>query len=189
MLKELHESLTADHHYITTHSLVRNSKTSKSVDYFHALIKSEERPLDSMRYYLDWLQYGLYFQINKGPYESLKSLGVDRISNDSLRNQIVNYYDFVVPRNSKLIAWAQDETLEKGSELKDEIMDPYRSSIVEGEVRVYRPTPDTSILRNPQFLELLSKAKFRSSWTEDQYKELLSSLIPLLEHIETELSK
>src|SRR5210317_2071092 len=86
ILKELQTSLSNDFNYISNHSLgYRNNQTIKAVAYFETLIKGEDRSVDSLRHYFNWLTYGLTFQLNSGPYESLKSIGVDKISNDSLR--------------------------------------------------------------------------------------------------------
>jgi len=43
------------------------------------------------------------FNYHKGSYEAIKSTGMDRISNDSLRNQLTDMYDFVLPRVMKFL--------------------------------------------------------------------------------------
>tara|TARA_R110002126_G_scaffold100830_7_gene232578 strand:- start:4687 stop:5391 length:705 start_codon:yes stop_codon:yes gene_type:complete len=54
--------------------------------------------IDSLRHHLDSIWgFGVYIAYNDGPYEALKSSGLDKISNDSLRNEIVNLYSFAFP--------------------------------------------------------------------------------------------
>lgn len=43
------------------------------------------------------LDQGYLLQLNSGPYESVKSTGMDQISSDSVRNALINLYDFTIP--------------------------------------------------------------------------------------------
>lgn len=189
MLAQIHQALKADYDYTYNHSLgYRNNETIKAVQYFFDLMRGVERPSDSLRHYFNWLSYGLSFQVNLGPYESLKSMGLEKISNDSLRNQIVYFYDFVVPRSRDLINWGQDGANEDGK-LKNSLMGSFQYEVVDNKVSVFRPTPDKSIIENPKFLELLKSAEFRSNWTKNQFNEYLGFMKPLKENIENELKK
>jgi hypothetical protein len=54
--------------------------------------------IDSVRHHLDSVWgFGVYIAYNEGPYEALKSSGLDKISNDSLRNEIAKLYSFSLP--------------------------------------------------------------------------------------------
>ncbi|OIQ30863.1 MAG: hypothetical protein BM564_01230 [Bacteroidetes bacterium MedPE-SWsnd-G2] len=53
---------------------------------------------DDLLKYIRWSRWGIIFSYNQGPYETLKSSGLDKIKNDSLRFEITNYYDFTIPR-------------------------------------------------------------------------------------------
>lgn len=54
--------------------------------------------MDSLQNYFGWTNLGIILKINKGPYQGLKSMGLDKISNDIIRNGIQSFYDFKVPR-------------------------------------------------------------------------------------------
>lgn len=189
MLEELRQALSADQDHVEEHLLgYRNLETIKSVKYFHDLLRGQERPIDSLRYYFDWLTYGLTFQVNLGPYESLKSMGIEKISNDSLRNQIVYFYDFVVPRARDFIAFSQ-QGREKDMERKHSLMEPYTYEVIDDEVSIFRPTPNRSVIEDPKFLELLSNSEKRSNSVALTLTNYLSRIKPLKDNIELELRK
>lgn len=54
--------------------------------------------MDSVKYHLDnvW-GFGVSVAYNDGPYEALKSSGLDKISDDSLRKEMTNLYSFQLP--------------------------------------------------------------------------------------------
>jgi len=66
-------------------------------NYFMTLSKSNVAYHDSIFSKVFSLNSGTSFQINSGPYQAIKSSGLDKISNDSLRNKLINFYDFKVP--------------------------------------------------------------------------------------------
>lgn len=57
---------------------------------------------DSLKKYFGWLPQGTIFSNNISPYESLKSTGIDIISNDNLRRQITSLYSVRYRFMSKL---------------------------------------------------------------------------------------
>jgi hypothetical protein len=183
MLNELYKTLEADEKYITEHLLgYRNQTTINAVKYFKDLLMETNRDKDSLRYYFDWLSYGLTFQLNSGPYESLKSIGLEKISNDSLRNEIVYFYDFVVPRLKDLIEFGQSGA-EEDAKLKKSIMGSFEYQVNNKSVSIDQSTPSLSKINDSKFLELIYNAEFRSHWTKRHFEELLTSLTPLKENI------
>ncbi len=51
-----------------------------------------------LRSSINWYNVGIVFSYNKGPYEALKSSGLDKIKTDSLRFALTNYYEVWIPR-------------------------------------------------------------------------------------------
>jgi hypothetical protein len=49
---------------------------------------------------------GFVFQYNNGAYEALKASGIEKISNDGLRNRLVEFYEFDIPRTDKLLLYS-----------------------------------------------------------------------------------
>src|SRR5210317_331527 len=64
---------------------------------------------------LNLLYTGIQYQYNRGPYDAIRSSGIDKISNDSLRNELIKLYDFTFPRNMEITQWA-DRDYEKQTE-------------------------------------------------------------------------
>jgi hypothetical protein len=66
-------------------------------DYFMELSKNNVPFNDTLMGKVFELNNGINFQYNSGPYEALKSSGIDKISNDTIRNAIINLFDFELP--------------------------------------------------------------------------------------------
>ncbi|WP_135076151.1 DUF6090 family protein [Algoriphagus kandeliae] len=189
MLGELQSTLKADLNYIENHLLGnRNQAELDAIDYFSDLLKKVNRDTDSLRYHWSRLAYGQNFRMNLGPYESLKSMGVEKISNDSLRYQIVRFYDFIFPRNRDLIQTAQDR-VERDDDRLAQLMDDMTYELVDDEVIIDRPNPDPSIIYDPLFLEVLRNAERRTSWTIQHTNAVIEELNFLLRKINDELNK
>ena len=47
---------------------------------------------------INWVNSSIVFSYNKGPYETLKSIGLDKIKSDTLRYTLTNHYDVILPR-------------------------------------------------------------------------------------------
>ncbi|MDT0558289.1 DUF6090 family protein [Ichthyenterobacterium sp. W332] len=56
-----------------------------------------------------WANSGLLFSYNKGPYETLKSSGLDKIKSDSLRISITSLYEVTLPRVEAFIQYAEED--------------------------------------------------------------------------------
>lgn len=61
------------------------------------------------------LTIGVSRHLNNGAYQAIKSSGIQIIKDDSLRSAIVEFYDYVVPRQLEFIAW-YDRDYESDSE-------------------------------------------------------------------------
>jgi hypothetical protein len=70
-------------------------------DYFMELSKKGIPYHDSLLGKVFELNNHVSFQFNSGPYEALKSSGMDRITDDSIRMAVTNLYDFELPQLGK----------------------------------------------------------------------------------------
>lgn len=64
-------------------------------------IQSDKEYQDTIAKSLAFTYRATYFAAYDGPYETLKQIGMRRIHNDSLRNQISNLYNLVYPNYRK----------------------------------------------------------------------------------------
>lgn len=126
----------------------------------------------SFRWY--YLRTGNNYIYNRGPYEAIKSSGLDRISNDSLRNRLVNFYDFEFPRNKGLMTWVDREYNDDIKQLES-FLEPNFIEIVDGKEEVFSKFP-RDLLQRPDFLELLRNMRIRARlynrWLSDFIKDM-----------------
>jgi hypothetical protein len=189
MLTELKTTLINDMEYIDDHLLGnRNQSELEALDYFKDLLRGASRNKDSLRYHWGRIINGQFFRVNEGPYESIKSIGLEKISNDSLRNDIVRFYDFILPRNRDLIQYLQDKIEEDSKTLKS-LRKDHQVIINKDEVFIERPDPNFSLIRTPEFLEIMANTEFRTSWTLYHTKAVTDNMEYLIKKITNELEE
>jgi hypothetical protein len=96
MLTEVVHSLESDIEFWNSQMNIMEGKErimNSIIEYKNGKI---DRP-DSLIDHLLFLERENFFQFNKGPYKALISNGMDRISNDSIRIQMIRLYDFFMP--------------------------------------------------------------------------------------------
>jgi len=110
MLKELKLALENDIDYYKN-NLIRLHRLDSAVTDFISLAYNGYKMKDSIllkpfneeRWW--HLRIGVDYRINFGPYEAIKSSGMDKISNDSIRNVLIYFYDFELPRFVESNLW------------------------------------------------------------------------------------
>ena len=188
MLKEIKNAIVTDIDYITNHSLGYRTKTvENSVVFFKKLLRNEKAPMDSLRYYFNWTTYGLSFQINEGPYQGLKSVGMDKISNDSLRNSLQYLYDFTIPRTEELVEWSENRIEKNQSPLKKQFLKAHQYKLTDADVKIYSSLVDGDFWKHPSFLELLYRVNSRASWNRTAFTTLVKKLTVVKNSIDKEL--
>ncbi len=58
---------------------------------------------DSLQDYAYKIVYGIQFQYRNSAFNNLKTIGIDLISNDSIKFRLVELYDYTYPRLSRMI--------------------------------------------------------------------------------------
>ncbi|AXT19164.1 hypothetical protein D7030_13930 [Flavobacteriaceae bacterium AU392] len=99
--KELEDDLETEFIPAIDYLKETNQTTLKLWRYYNEYHNNNSKiiPKDSLRYYLSSTTSKWYFVLNLGAYESLKSSGIDIISNDSLRSKISTMYSTHYPEN------------------------------------------------------------------------------------------
>ena len=155
ILKEISSSLQND---LIRNKAILNERIIPKKTGIENLIRnlnSKEMEHDSMlrRYYRD-ARLNVIFTYDNGPYESLKSSGLDKIKNDSLRNQLVNYYDNILPRGKEMINFQKDALINSRKNLEDKLYD-YEYNEFETEWRVKKRLNFQSLKSNIDLKKLL----------------------------------
>ena len=111
------------------------------------------------------LRNNILYQYNPGPFEALKSSGLDKLSNDSLRNSLIEFYDFHFPYNKELVAFVVRQYDEDMDVLESFLSPPFTEEI-NGKVEVVKKFPK-DLYRNIDFLELLRNIRARAQITKN----------------------
>ena len=187
MLSELKVALTYDlNHYsrMIKRVGIADSVTTKIIQYYHNKVSFH----DSLYPLFRKLSTGIQWQQNYGPYEGIKSAGMNKISNDSLRKSLIKFYDFEYPRNLELIVWSDkdyDNQLQKLDIFKNT---PYTRINKKGAITV-RSDYQKDILSNPNFLTLMRDFRRRINSTSNTLKYIIPSMEELLSQLNSELEQ
>ena len=165
-LAEIRKAIIADLEFFENHYLKYRIKQKKEADvFFDKIIMNEDFDVDSINHHFVWLKYGSTFQYNRGPYEAIKSAGIDRISNDSLRNKITYMYDFFIPRHEELFEWSVGELEAAVGKYFDYLHDHPEISVVNGKVEISRNPRDLTLQMILNFLTFIDSLKVQlSGW-------------------------
>ncbi|PWG06467.1 DUF6090 family protein [Polaribacter aquimarinus] len=103
MLKEVRKEIIKDTFYFNM--LSKRTKTaSNGAQNLINLIIQKKTNLDSVSKAIGDMSTGIVYLYHKGAYETIKSVGFDKISNDSLRFALTDLYDFSLPRTKQLLS-------------------------------------------------------------------------------------
>ncbi|MBN3520981.1 hypothetical protein JYB62_13310 [Algoriphagus lutimaris] len=189
MLNEIYRSLINDASYIRNHTIgYRIATVDSSIKYFDQMLLGLDPNPNNLKYYFERLTWGLTFQINEGPYEGLKANGLDKIRNDSLRNTLMRYFDFAIPRYEELIEWKLTSTQQEMVKISEEYKGNYLAKEENGEIVLYRNISSPYFIRDHEFLKLLALSKSTNKWNKDRFDELLKEQSFLIKMLEKELS-
>ncbi|APY07235.1 hypothetical protein BWZ20_02460 [Winogradskyella sp. J14-2] len=132
------------------------------------------------------LRTGINLQSNTGPYEALKSSGLDKISNDSLRNALVYFYDFRLPIFNAFIEYASQDYEEDVATLLSFLDKPY-TEMVDGKIEVYSKFPE-DLFQKEEFLRFLMKINGRAINSKQTIAVSSKYMVELKNHINNEIS-
>ena len=188
MLQEVSEALETD-----TENINNNIAYLKNILHsFNRLAFIKNNPNNSTDSLLPHLTnisgYGIVFNINSSPYEAIKSGGLDKISNSSIRNQLSSVYGFGIPQTESWINEVLRVELFNRNELFQNIFYVRaipKSGRVEREIVMKDPH---TIYNNPEFDKLLI-----SSWpltgTLDRLEFIAAQMTELKANINLELKR
>lgn len=124
MLKEIKIAIEEDNAYLQMLLDTRIKNLDSFCKVLMTMLKQDHIDPDEFNKYADNIGFGFVFQYSNGAYEALKASGIDKVENDSLRNALIHFYDFVGPRTTKLIEYVSgDHHRQVIEELKWQIFD------------------------------------------------------------------
>lgn len=142
---------------------------------------------DSLQFHLTKInEIGVYSIYNNGPYEALKSSGMDRISNDELRNEIARLYSRDLPAIDIWINEIMREHIFKKIGVMNELFDikiEASGIVLKKEIII----KDLKFLSNPTFHELIGNMYSVVNSTQRRMKNCAEKMIALRVKIDQEL--
>ena len=187
MLKEVKLALENDIiHFDNILNLL--SKTDSAATDFISLAYQGYNIQDSlsiiMEYEKQWwrLRTGVNYRINYGPYEAIKSSGSDKISNDSLRSLLINFYDFEAPRFIEICRW-QDRNFIRDLEKQNSFRHKPTIRKEEGKLIVIYTIPG-DLFKRHEWIELNNDIRNKARWQ----RQTIKNYIPLMENLVKKIS-
>lgn len=134
---------------------------NKSVLYLTDAVNSKDISIlnkDSVYYHLKEIQgFGVYVTYKTGPYESIRSSGLDKISNDTLRGMIAKLYGGDLP---SLDIWVNEiirGSINEKFRLFDELFDS-KIRVEENSLEHDLIIENLNFLKDPRFIDILIKS-------------------------------
>lgn len=140
------------------------------VDFFEPRMDTKEAAIDSFfsamlenRFFSKEEFFNIYgnmsvefdYRFNRGPYETIKSKGLDVISNDSLRTAITATYERILPAYKFFIDIAKDENIQLLQSLEREFTN--REILIHnGEKHLHVVPSVNNLYQNQAFLQVLA---------------------------------
>lgn len=190
MLKEIMAALDNDISNFENMAM-RASHLDSSANHFIDMVYEKKTFIDSMynKQSFRWygLRTGIIYLYNRGPYEGLKSSGLDRISNDKLRNELVQLYDFEWPRHEDFFLYT-DADYNPQVEQLESYLGPHFFEEVDSERMLFRKFP-SDLLQKPDFLALLTEMRLRGSEEKGFINRFIPRLKEICGQIEAEINK
>jgi hypothetical protein len=189
MLNEVKKGLTNDINFLKTNTLYRYGVLDSVLEIAVQYVKDKKTFNDSLYAtgFASRLEFGAAISFNRGPYEAVKSAGIDRIINDSLRNKLINYYDFELPFWEILIREYSDQYEEDLKLLTSLRLEPEIYTNRE-EVYVIRLYPK-NLFQTSGFKQFLWQSKRRATGTRNMTNLFIPKMESVLELINEEISK
>jgi hypothetical protein len=152
--------------------------------------KESSYPNDSLKYHFNIARRGgIGLSINSSPYESLKSSGLNKISNSKLRNSITNLYEIQL---KGIDFWINDfilKQLDKKNDLVNEIFTKKITTDSISEVKIEYLINHDLLYNNPKSSEFLALSSSYIPMAKKYLKRAISAMKIQIEEIENELHK
>jgi len=184
MLTEIVKGLETDKLNLLEHKAAY-VKLKTTVDYFVSLSGNHVLFHDSLYQRLWVLNTGRYFQFNSGIYGALKSSGIDRISNDSLRNHLINFYDFRLP----VFENKMEHNTRNYRPNVETLLSFLGESYVDDNNSLSLGVMSEDLLQKPAFLNLLGHIEWRASNSIHSIEDFIPEMDALIERINTEIEQ
>ena len=188
VLKELLTSINSDLKAYKTHTDPSLERKANGIDSLIAYIFDKREINNSNFNSFYWnMSQDVFMRFDDGPFEDLKSSGLDVISNDSLRTVINNTYTVKLPLFQHLANRLNDESKPEISKLESKFLKLIPVLNDDGRKHLHFDLKIDDILNNQDFLLVLYNQQKKHVGYTFQLKEIRTTLNQLKIDIEKEL--
>ena len=185
MLQELKSTLERDRGYFAS-QLPRLTTKQNAANRLLTMLENKEENLDTLNRYFSNLRFEVLFQYNSGAYGSIKSGGIDKISNDSIRAKMAGIYEFLIPRSEKIF-----EGLSESESIENELVEALTKRVIvsmeNGEKSIQNRFTDPKAIYRNEFLHLIQIQKRNTFVTKNRLESLLPPIDELISLLDAEL--
>jgi hypothetical protein len=127
------------------------------------------------------------FRFESGSYDALKTSGLDRISNDSLRAQLITTYDNTLPAFKVFIERGNDERDPTITRLSYEILSEKLTKNESGEWEFGYDVAVEDVLQHPSFIRILMLESQKAQNQRRRLDFVISVMDRMIDQIASEL--
>jgi hypothetical protein len=123
MLQEIRENVRVNLERFR--SLERRLQTSDAG--IHLFLEESAKPepdRERLAYYFSEMNNGIVFTFNRGAYDGLKAGGLDRLTNRSLRSELIDHFDSFLPRHDRFIQLQYDMGWDYRKATLNDVLEP-----------------------------------------------------------------
>ena len=188
MLMEIKSALKSDFEYFEW-MIDRTNRVDSMVNVISEQIINKAIFVDTL--YLnekdDWngLRTGTFFRYNLGPYEALKSSGIDKISNDSIRFKLIEFYEYFYPLVKEIETRDNRDYFSQMNTLKS--FSDHTTVSKNNDRYVYIHKYPKDLFQNKDFITLIGEIQKRAKITLEYYNYPIPKIQDLIVQIDKEL--
>ena len=187
MLSEIRNALISDKLcFEEMYGVMNNLKETSR--YFMELSKTNVAYHDTLLPKIFELNENISYEYNIGPYEALKSSGMDKISNDSIRILLTNLYDFKFPQLETSVAQITYYHKNNIEEMLLLLGERYVFSLG-GRNRVGWNNVPKDLFQKQGFLQILAGVEFRGRVAGRKIKKFIPNISAVIEILNKEIEE
>ncbi len=182
MLSEIRTSISKDLEFFKQLNGDLDRKNNAINTVILAQRDTSKKYSESLARFIPSIFLGIQFGYDKGSYETIKSLGIDKITSDTLRNKITRYYEVTIPKTSGLIDYLHNYYNPKMFKNEEELINANLTYF-----NIVNQTDSTFALsRGVNLDKFLSDPLFKKSLINEMRmsEEYRNSLLPLIDSAE-----
>lgn len=138
---------------------------------------------------LNIMSIDFMFTYDSGAYEALKSSGIDRLSNEQLRTNLISFYDSFLPTWKEFIDMVDEELNQTIIQKRFKILTNQVVEIENGEYELRNRLIEEDVLNHNSFLVLIGLESQKAGNQRRRLNVIIPNLDELISEIDKELTR